>query len=99
MAALARSLKGCFVPACEPPDMRQAFGGLNPGWTGIKDRVGCAGRKDGQPIRHGDQPLETARLPCSACTGESGILSWSLKNDRQPIHCAIKAPGLHVALQ
>ena len=64
MAALARSLKGCFVPACEPPDMRQAFGGLNPGWTGIKDRVGCAGRKDGLPIRHGDQPLK--RCGCLA---------------------------------
>ncbi len=31
MTALAGSLKGCFVPACGLPDMRQAFGGLNPG--------------------------------------------------------------------
>ncbi|MCG9025667.1 hypothetical protein LH462_02705 [Laribacter hongkongensis] len=99
MTALARSLRGCFVPACGLPDMRQAFGGLNLGWTGIKDRVGGAGRRDEQLIRHGDQPLKRCGCLAAPVLAKAESCREYLEHDRQPIHCAIKAPGLHVALQ
>ncbi len=47
MAALARSFRGCFVPASDLPDMRQVFGGLTLERTGIIDSVGGTGRSQG----------------------------------------------------
>lgn len=64
MAALARSLRGCFVPASDLPDMRQVFGGLILERTGITDGRSQGGK--GEQVVHHRSHSHWKRRRCLA---------------------------------